>query len=168
MGVPYRYDKDPKLGTWVNNQRTTYKQKRMTEEHSRLLSSIGFDWRIKRGPNNKKRSESFSSDDGAKNGDNSSSAETHNNSFQSSSNDCDDDNDGVDDIGCDSMTPRSQRSNWNEMYQRLVAYKTEHGDANVPYRYERDPKLGPWVSNQRTTYNQNKMTEERIRLFDSI
>jgi len=38
---------------------------------------------------------------------------------------------------------------WEEMYQRLVAYKTEHKDTNVPQSYKKDPKLGKWVNAQR-------------------
>jgi len=57
---------------------------------------------------------------------------------------------------------------WEETYQRLVAFKKEHKDTNVPRTYEKDPKLGAWVNTQRTAYKGNKMTEERKRLLLSI
>ena len=57
---------------------------------------------------------------------------------------------------------------WEEMYQRLVVYKKEHKDTNVPSKYKEDPKLGQWVPNQRFAYWNKKMTEERKRLLDSI
>ena len=33
---------------------------------------------------------------------------------------------------------------------QLVAYKAEHGNCNVPKCWAEDPKLGEWVSTQRT------------------
>jgi len=57
---------------------------------------------------------------------------------------------------------------WEEMYERLVAYKKEHNSTRVPKKYEADPQLGGWVCNQRTLYRRKKMTEERQRLFESI
>ena len=67
--VPYRYNEDPRLGQWVNNQRTAHKKKAMSIEHASLLNHIGFDW-------------------------------------------------------------GTISSNWNEMYQRLIAYKNEHNGPN--------------------------------------
>ncbi|OEU10369.1 hypothetical protein FRACYDRAFT_162648, partial [Fragilariopsis cylindrus CCMP1102] len=58
---------------------------------------------------------------------------------------------------------------WHEMYQRLVAYKKQHDDStNVSRRYKADPKLGIWVTTQRTMYTNNKVSEERINYLDSI
>jgi hypothetical protein len=42
----------------------------------------------------------------------------------------------------------SGHENWMEMYNRLLAYKEEHGNARVPKRYDEDPKLGIWVLTQ--------------------
>ena len=49
--VPHRYDKNPQLGRWVNNQRTQYKKfqqdpstSQMTQERIERLQSIGFEW----------------------------------------------------------------------------------------------------------------------------
>lgn len=40
---------------------------------------------------------------------------------------------------------------WEEMYQRLVRYKEEHGECLVPRKYEADPKLSTWVETQRVS-----------------
>lgn len=45
---------------------------------------------------------------------------------------------------------RFRRSQWEEMYQRLVEYKRLHGTTLVPQRYEADRSLGRWVNKQRT------------------
>jgi len=66
---------------------------------------------------------------------------------------------------------------WDEMFHLLREYKTEHGHTNVPSPYTDNPKLGHWVSDQRTGYreftadnkqNNNGMTEERINELESI
>ena len=57
---------------------------------------------------------------------------------------------------------------WEEMYQRLVAYKKEHKGTSVPQNYKEDPQLGHWVSNQRKAYKNKIMTEERKHLLNSI
>ena len=49
--VPARYSTNPKLGTWVSNQRQYYKlhqegkSSSMTEERIQTLNAVGFDWR---------------------------------------------------------------------------------------------------------------------------
>ena len=50
--------KGTQLGTWVNCQRTTYKNNKMTEEHERLLKSIDFALKAKsRFPSKKRKRE---------------------------------------------------------------------------------------------------------------
>jgi hypothetical protein len=38
---------------------------------------------------------------------------------------------------------------WNRMYEHLKAYKSEHGNCDVPQKFK-DKKLGSWVNGQRT------------------
>mmetsp|Transcript_71 Transcript_71/g.145 ORF Transcript_71/g.145 Transcript_71/m.145 type:complete len:428 (-) Transcript_71:265-1548(-) len=59
---------------------------------------------------------------------------------------------------------------WAVMFERLQAYKKEHGDCVVPCNYELDPKLGRWVDNQRQQRSKQRkvMSPERIKLLDSI
>jgi hypothetical protein len=57
---------------------------------------------------------------------------------------------------------------WYGMFRRLVAYQKKHGSTNVPKRYKEDPKLGNWVSAQRTLYSRKEISEERINRLDSI
>jgi hypothetical protein len=37
---------------------------------------------------------------------------------------------------------------WDSMFERLKAYKAQHGDCLVPKRCVADPKLGTWVETQ--------------------
>ncbi|OEU05699.1 hypothetical protein FRACYDRAFT_204728 [Fragilariopsis cylindrus CCMP1102] len=57
---------------------------------------------------------------------------------------------------------------WEEMYQRLVAYKKQHRSTNVPNRYAEDLKLGWWVSKQRAFYDNKTLSIERTNLLESI
>ncbi|OEU10393.1 hypothetical protein FRACYDRAFT_194029 [Fragilariopsis cylindrus CCMP1102] len=61
-----------------------------------------------------------------------------------------------------------QNEIWDEMFRRLVAYKKKNKSTNVPIMYETDPKLGYWVSTQRTNSMNNYISEERIRRLNSI
>ena len=63
---------------------------------------------------------------------------------------------------------------WKERYQELIAYKNNHGDCNVPRRFEESKQLGEWVATQRTQYKKFKdgkpshMTQERIDMLEEI
>jgi hypothetical protein len=45
---------------------------------------------------------------------------------------------------------RGHDAGWERWLVKLKAYKREHGDCNVPSRWGNDPRLGRWVSKQRT------------------
>ena len=110
--VPSTYQNKSKLGPWIRKQRSTYKDKKMTEEHKQLLDSIGFEW--------------------------------------------------------DSSTKIKYKAAWEEMNERLVAYKKEYKDTKVPSRYKEDQKFGTWVNTQRIVYREKKMPEKRKCLLNSI
>ena len=60
---------------------------------------------------------------------------------------------------------------WMEMYQKLLAYKIQHGSTKVPWRYMDDPQLAIWVSSQRQVYNNTTsgiLSEKRMGLLNSI
>ena len=57
---------------------------------------------------------------------------------------------------------------WEEMYERLVAYKKEYKDTKVPYNYKKDPKLACWADRQRTVYRNKTIKEEHKQMLDSI
>jgi len=54
------------------------------------------------------------------------------------------------------------------MYQRLVAYKEEHGNTKVPYSYQRDRQLAYWATRLRVAHNYNMVLDEWKRLLTSI
>ena len=57
-------------------------------------------------------------------------------------------------------------TDWMEMYQRLVLYKMQHKNTNVPRTYKDDPKLMcAWINTQRKNYKKTAMKEERVSLL---
>jgi hypothetical protein len=60
---------------------------------------------------------------------------------------------------CEDNDGGSRDSRWRDLFRQLCEYKVQFGDCLVPARYSTNPKLGNWVSNQRTRYRKN--TEEK-------
>lgn len=57
---------------------------------------------------------------------------------------------------------------WDEMYQRLKNYQTQHGGADVPHRWKEDMKLAAWVGAQRQRRKKAMISDEEVRLLDEI
>ena len=57
---------------------------------------------------------------------------------------------------------------WDERYGQLIAYKQTHGDCNVPAQWKDDSKLGRWCSHQRSIYNSNKLSPDRITRLEQL
>ena len=54
---------------------------------------------------------------------------------------------------------------WMARFDELFDYKTEQGDCNVP---QSQGPLGEWVITQRKFYKKGKLSQERIKLLESI
>jgi len=63
---------------------------------------------------------------------------------------------------------RDIRTSWMDMYIRLIDYKKKHNDTNVIRSYDKDPKLGRWVSDQRIEYRNNNLPEDKQSMLDKI
>ena len=67
-----------------------------------------------------------------------------------------------------------RHSQWRDHFRQLCEYKVQFGHCIVPQQYSANPKLGQWVSKQRTRYRKNteekstSMTAEHIRALDGI
>ncbi|MDC0306473.1 Helicase associated domain protein [Akkermansiaceae bacterium] len=59
---------------------------------------------------------------------------------------------------------------WEINFQKLVAYKEEHGDCLVPYEWEEDKKLACWVAGQRSGRKRGRITADtkRFKRLDEI
>jgi len=58
-------------------------------------------------------------------------------------------------------------SNWDEMYERLISYKDENGDCNVPVDYS-DKQLAYWVRNRRAKYKKSALDAEYGRRLNAV
>jgi hypothetical protein len=54
-------------------------------------------------------------------------------------------------------------SAWERGYDRLVAFRRDHGHCNVPARWRKDPSLGRWVVAQRSLHRGKKLASDRVR-----
>ena len=61
-------------------------------------------------------------------------------------------------------------SPWDVNYQKLVAYKAEHGHVKVPVRYKAPCgfSLGDWVSKQRAAKARGMLDSRQIELFNGL
>ena len=78
-------------------------------------------------------------------------------------------------VGFDWETSKTDLASiWGERFQQLREFKVQFGHCRVPRQYAANPKLGPWVSRQRSYYRLYKegksstMTVERIRALESV
>jgi len=73
-------------------------------------------------------------------------------------------------------TPKSRfkEGKWLESLAKVVKYKEDTGNCNVPRKWKKDPTLGEWVHFQRRQFRlrqlnrRNHMTDERIRKLEAI
>lgn len=59
-------------------------------------------------------------------------------------------------------------ASWDSMYEKLIEYKKNYRDCNVPDRWSEDPQLGKWVGKQRTKRNYGFLSNVRIARLDEI
>ena len=57
---------------------------------------------------------------------------------------------------------------WQEMYDQLKAYYSQHGHSRVPQKWDENPKLSNWIIVQRRRYMDNKMRLDRKKKLDEL
>ena len=57
-------------------------------------------------------------------------------------------------------------SNWDEVFNELLAYKAQYGNVNVPDAWPTG--LGAWVGKQRNSKRANKLSPDRLRQLNEI
>jgi superfamily II DNA or RNA helicase len=57
---------------------------------------------------------------------------------------------------------------WEDKFERLVAFSKREGHANVPRHYPDDVQLANWVGNQRAFKRRGRITPERIARLEAI
>ena len=59
-------------------------------------------------------------------------------------------------------------SAWEEMFYALCKFKEEHGHCNVKQKYPQNPKLATWVNTQRSQYKERTYLPERQKRLEDI
>uniref|UniRef100_A0A061R109 Helicase n=1 Tax=Tetraselmis sp. GSL018 TaxID=582737 RepID=A0A061R109_9CHLO len=57
---------------------------------------------------------------------------------------------------------------FSELLQRLEAYRSVHGDCNVPREFPEDPKLGAWVHEQRQRQRRGNLPRDRYEALSAL
>mmetsp|Transcript_24901 Transcript_24901/g.57461 ORF Transcript_24901/g.57461 Transcript_24901/m.57461 type:complete len:1213 (-) Transcript_24901:347-3985(-) len=63
---------------------------------------------------------------------------------------------------------------WETRYAELLTYRDRFGNVNVPAKYPDNPKLGTWVTHQRSQYKCRKMnkpsamSDDRIKMLEDV
>ena len=57
---------------------------------------------------------------------------------------------------------------WEDLYERLLEFRMEHGHCNVSVGFKNDPKLARWVALNRTLGRENRMDLERKEKLELI
>lgn len=180
--VPTTYKEDPKLGRWVDFQRTLYQSGQLLEERRLRLESVGFVWNVPEMRWNQclERMKKFREKTG------------HCKFSQSSKEDpelgrwVEDQrrryNEGtlpkerlaklqaIDFIWKVRRAPMDQRPKkedlWKENYEKLVEFHREHLHCNV--RKKDNQFLGSWISRQRLFRAQGLLPKNRERQLDKL
>jgi superfamily II DNA or RNA helicase len=172
--VPARWNVDPKFASWVSTQRIFFSKGKLSPQRIARLESLGFEW------------DPFSAE-WEKNFD-------HLKLFQSEHGHCrvparwkhnpklgrwvsvnrilhsqgkllPDRIARLDALGFD-WDPFT--SYWEKHFSMLQCFKNKHGHCNVPSIYEKNPKLGIWVNNQRRSYTKGILSPDRISRLESL
>ncbi|HEY6167657.1 MAG TPA: helicase associated domain-containing protein, partial [Verrucomicrobiae bacterium] len=63
---------------------------------------------------------------------------------------------------------RARSESWETRFAQLVAFKERHGHCQIPIRWPENPALGVWLSNQRQTAVQGKLSADRLQRLKDL
>ena len=173
--VPSKYEKNPKLGVWVNMQRMAKAEEKLIPERERRLEGKGFVWSVLdeqweemfrqlgefkkehghcRVPQQYKKNPKLgwwvNTQRLAKAGGKLIPGRERR----------------LEGLGFVWSTSKDER--WEEMFRKLEEFKEEHGHCNVPDHNKKNPQLGVWVVHQRVAKAEEKLTPERERRLEGL
>eukprot|EP01051_Picozoa_sp_SAG22_P000934 SAG22_NODE_31_length_27697_cov_7.384376_5_plen_114_part_00 len=69
----------------------------------------------------------------------------------------------------------SRHEEWQVQLEQLQVYRANHGDCDVPHRWEENPALGKWVGRQRAarkrldrSQDSSRITPERVEVLTAM
>jgi len=171
--VPKSYEAVPKLGRWCNTLRTLHNQGRLSSDRIDRLTSIGFSF----GPLAEQWEEMFQALTAFK------VVHGHCNVPQNYETNsslgawCDRQRqykrqgklspDRIERLESNGFDFDPYATEWEQMFQALIAFKEEHGHCNVLQLHDSNVSLGRWCSLQRQYKRQGKLSPDRIERLES-
>ncbi len=172
--VPQRWLKNRRLAAWVDRMRRTRREARLAAEYVAQLDNLGFDWEPTTGKWEKMFAalEAFKREHGHTNvpllyAANPALGNWVRNQRRDRK------------VGREIMRSRiarldslgfvwgfTSKTDWEDMFAQLVAFKRVHGHCNVPQRWPENLKLGRWVNTQR--WRSARLTTERRRMLEDL
>ena len=171
--VPDKWEKDRSLAMWVGNQRQRKHREELSPIHIQRLDEIGFDWdpketqwqhmykelveyknrygncAVSQEPANLKLLNWVNSQRQFRNKNRLSIGRIKQ----------------LSELGFD-WDPHSTA--WDTIYARLVGYKKQHGNCNVPRSWAKDSALAEWVGNQRQYKVKGLLSRDRVLRLEEL
>ena len=172
--VPARWDVDPKFASWVSTQRIFFSKDKLSPERIAKLESIGFQWDpfSDEWEKNFALLKLFQSEHGHcriparwENNPKLGRWVSVNRILHSQEKLLPDRVARLEALGFD-WEPFT--SYWEKHFSMLQSFKNKHGHCNVPSIYEKNPKLGTWVNNQRRSYKRGVLPPDRIARLEAL
>jgi len=174
FNVPPKYQESPLLLTWIRNQRTHYKQKKLSQERIALLESIGFIWnpleqqwetmfnelcKYREDNNHANVPKRYE-----KNPELGRWCQQQRNAYKNERIS----QDRIKRLESIGFIWDPMAEQWERMFIEICKYREIYGNCNVLNRYPQNRTLGLWVLVQRRTYKEKKISHDRINKLESI
>ena len=171
--VPKDWSENPKIGTWVNNQRRNKKKGILSAERIRRLDEVGFLWDIIDSGWEDNYSELMKyykiyghTDVQIRWNENPQLGHwvSHQRSKKKKNRLSESQIKRLEDINF-SWNPKDK---WDAMYASLLEFKRLRGHCNVPRDWQSAPELSHWVNRQRSQYIRGRLDIEYIKKLEKI
>ncbi|MBC8554529.1 MAG: Helicase associated domain protein, partial [Candidatus Brocadiales bacterium] len=180
--IPSRSTENKKLGSWVKEQRSSYRRGILSEERIKRLNDIGFEWvRISHTSSRASWEKMFAElkEYRNKHGDCNITANYRVNNLSLGNwvqrqrqkykikQLSEDQIKRLEDTGV-KWSLKVSKLPWDEMFAELEKYKENYGNCNVPSSWQENKVLASWVVRQRKKFRNDKLSDDCIELLEYI
>jgi len=172
--VPAQYAENPALGIWISNQRTYYKEKKLSKDRIDRLEAIGFLWNplIEQWEKMFAALCTYYKEQGHCNVPKRYSENPKLGKWcQKQRNDYKEGKivqNRINRLEAIEFLWSPRAAQWERMFAMLCEYHKKQGHCNVPHKFKKNLALGLWVSVQRRAYKTNKLLKDYINRLELI